>query len=184
MLVVLSILSFTFAEVLIIYNSSSQEDVEAGYLIILGAGLRGSDITLILQERLQKGIVYLEKHPDTKVIVSGGQGFGESITEAEAMERYLISKGIDGKRVIKEDKATSTMENFTFSREILQKTEGKDINCIVVVTSDFHMLRAKLLARRVGFEPYGITCSTPISVRANSHIREYFALIKSILIDR
>ncbi len=183
-LVILSILSFIFLEALIAYNSSLQEDIKAEYVIILGAGLHGSEITLTLQERLIKGIEYLEKYPDAKVIVSGGLGFGETVTEAEAMERYLLSRGIAAGRIVKEDKATSTMENFVFSKEILQKAGRKDITRIVVITSDFHMLRAKLLARRVGFEPYGITCSTPVSVRVNSHIREYFALIKSFLIDR
>lgn len=183
-LVILSILSFVFIEALIVYGSSSQEDVEVDYLIILGAGLHGGNITLTLQERLQKGIEYLGKHPDTKVIVTGGQGFGESITEAEAMEGYLVSKGIESQRIVKEDKATSTMENFVFSKKILQQVMKMDENRIVVITNDFHMLRSKLLARRVGFEPYGITCSTPISVRANCYIREYFALIKSYLVDR
>jgi len=183
-LAALGIISFIFVVALIVYNGSSQEDVEADYLIILGAGLRGSNISLTLQERLNKGTEYLGKHPDAKVIATGGQGFGETTTEAEAMEGYLISKGIDAERIIKEDKATSTMENFLFSKEILQKVEKNDDNRIVVITNDFHMMRAKLLARRVGFEPYGITCSTPVSVRANCYIREYFALIKSFLLDR
>lgn len=182
-LVALGIISFVFVEVLISYNGYSQEDVDVSYMIILGAGLHGGEIPLTLQERLLKGVEYLERHPDTKVIVSGGKGFGESITEAEAMERYLISKGIEAQRILKEDKATSTMENFVFSKQLLQKVEGKEITRIVVITSDFHMLRAKLLARRVGFEPYGITCGTPVSVIVNSHIREYFALIKSLLAD-
>lgn len=183
-LILVSILFFAFVEALIVYNGSSQQDVEADYLIILGAGLRGSDITLVLQERLLKGIEYLEKHPEAEVIVSGGRGYGESISEAEAMERYLVSKGIGSKRIIKEDRSTSTMENFVFSKEILQKVKGKDTKRIVVITNDFHMLRAKLLARRVGFEPYGISCSTPISVKVNCYIREFFALIKSVLLDR
>lgn len=183
-LVILSILSFVFVEALIVYGSSSQEDVEADFLVILGAGLRGGDITLVLQERLLKGIEYLEKYPDSKVVVTGGKGFGESITEAEAMEGYLVSKGIEPQRIVKEDKATSTMENFVFSKEILQQVMKAKENRIVVITNDFHMMRAKLLARRVGFEPYGITCNTPISVRANCYIREYFAFIKSFFLDR
>ncbi len=184
LLVLLSILAFAFTEALIIYGSVSQEDVEAEYLIILGAGLRGDNITPVLQERLLKGMEYLERYPDVKVVVTGGKGFGESITEAEAMERYLISGGIAPQRIIKEDKATSTMENFVFSKEILQKAGEKDYKRIMVITSDFHMLRSKLLARRVGFEPYGISCSTPISVRLNCYIREFFALVKSLLWDR
>ncbi|MEA4847962.1 MAG: YdcF family protein [Clostridiaceae bacterium] len=183
-LAVTGILSFAFVQALIIYSGSSQEDEEVGYLIILGAGLHNNEVSLTLQERLLKGIEYLERHPDAKVIVSGGKGSGETVTEAEAMEEYLVSKDIAADRIVKEDKATSTMENFVFSREILERSEEENIARIVVITSDFHMYRAKLLARRAGFEPYGITCSTPISVRVNCHIREYFALIKSLLVDR
>lgn len=183
-LVTLSILSFVFIEALIVYGSSSQEYAEADYLIILGAGLRSGEITLTLQERLLKGIEYMEKYPDSKAIVSGGLGFGETVTEAEAMEKYLISGGIEAGRIVREDKATSTMENFMFSKEILQRSGKTDDDRIVVITNDFHMFRSKMLARRNGFEPYGITCSTPVSVRANCYIREYFALIKSFLVDR
>ncbi|HYE82112.1 MAG TPA: YdcF family protein [Clostridia bacterium] len=183
-MVVCGVIFFASLEVLITYSSSLQEDVDADYIIILGGGLHEGEITPTLQERLQKGLEYMEKYPDTDVIVSGGKGFGESITEAEAMKRYLISKGIAAGRILEEDRATSTMENFVFSRELLQNIEGRNTTRIVVATSDFHMLRAKFLARRVGFEPYGITSSTPASVRMNSHIREYFALVKSFLFDR
>ena len=183
-LAVLVILSFIFVEVLIVYNGYSQEDIEADYAIILGAGLNGSEISLTLKERLLKGIEYLEKYPDSKVIVSGGQGFRETITEAEAMERFLIYQGIAAGRIVKEDKASSTWENFIFSKKLLQETEGKAADRIVVITSDFHILRAKLLAKRAGLEPYGIASSIPVSARLNSHIREYLALIKSLLVDR
>lgn len=178
----LSLLSFTLIESMLILNSSSQEEIGTDYMIILGAGVNGDVVSLTLQERLLKGIEYLNKHPDAKVIVSGGQGFGENISEAEAMEKYLISRGINAKRIIKEDKSTSTNENFRFSKEILlnAKEGGTEL---MVITSDFHMLRSKMLARRVGFVPYGITCSTPVSVRLNCYVREYFAFIKSYFLD-
>jgi len=69
-------------------------------------------------------------------------------------------------------------------KEILQEVKGKDTNRIVVITNDFHKFRAELLAKRVGFESYGISCSTPVSVKVNCYIREFFALIKSFLMDR
>ncbi|HWR61163.1 MAG TPA: YdcF family protein [Clostridia bacterium] len=183
-LLILGILIFISAEALIMYGAAPDAAVEAEYLIILGAGLRGDNITLVLQERLLKGIEYLERYPEADVIVTGGRGFGESITEAEAMERFLVSRGIAPERIIKEDRATSTMENFLFSRELLEKSGETDHKRITVITSDFHMLRSKLLARRAGFEPYGITCGTPISVRLNCYIREFFALVKSFFLDR
>lgn len=180
-LISLSVASFIIIESLILIGTASDKNRETDFLIILGAGLKGDSVSLTLKERLNTGIEYLNKFPDTKVIVSGGQGFGEDITEAEAMEKYLLRAGISGDRIIKEDKATSTAENFKFSKELIP-LQGKVK--IMIITSDFHMLRAKMLAERNGFEPYGITCSTPISVRFNSYIREYFALIKSFLLDR
>jgi uncharacterized SAM-binding protein YcdF (DUF218 family) len=181
---IIAVLSFTIIETIIVFNSSSQEEMGTDYLIILGAGVNGDAVSLTLQERLLKGIEYLNKHNNTKVIVSGGQGYGENITEAEAMKKYLVSSGIDANRIIEENRSTSTMENFRFSKEILKKESKGNTQIIMVITSDFHMLRAKMLARRVGFEPYGITCSTPVSVRLNSYAREYFALVKSYFIDR
>jgi len=183
-LLILGVLIFVSVEALLVYGSVSQEDVETDYLIILGAGLRGDNITLVLQERLLKGIEYLEKYPAAKAVVTGGRGFGESITEAEAMEGFLISRGVAPERIIKEDRATSTMENFLFSKELLKKSGKADENRITVITNDFHMLRSKLLARRVGFDPYGIACDTPISVRLNCYIREFFALVKSFFLDK
>ena len=177
-------LSFVLIEALIIVNNNSEQNYKTDYLIILGGGIKGETVSLTLQERLNKGIEYLNEYPDTKVIVTGGKGFEETITEAEAMKRYLVARGIDSKRIIMEDKATSTKENFEYSRELLWGLGYKEKMKVMVITSDFHMMRAKMLAKRFGFDPYGITCSTPVSVRLNSYIREYFAVIKSYLLDK
>ena len=177
-------ISFMLIEGMIIYNGTSQESVRTDFVIILGAGLKGDTVSLSLMKRLEKGVDYLNKYNDTEVVVSGGQGFEEKISEAEAMKRYLIRRGIDSNRILMEDRSTSTMENFKFSKKVLAKIGDKNTADITIITNDFHMLRAKMLARRNGFEPYGITCSTPLSVRFNSYIREYFALIKSFFIDK
>ncbi|MGE5678887.1 MAG: YdcF family protein [Pseudomonadota bacterium] len=182
-LIAAGLFSFILLEGLIIYGGSSNEEIKAEYLMILGGGLNKDRITPTVQERLLTGIRYLEKYPEAKVIVSGGLGFGETVTEAEAMEEYLVTEGISPDRIISEDKATSTMENFIFSRRILEKNGRLKDNRLVIVTNDFHMYRSKLLARRNGFEPFGISCSTPLYIRANCYIREYFALIKSFLFD-
>lgn len=177
-------LSFVLLEGLIISGGSSYEAIKADYLIILGGGLNNDRITPTVQERLLAGIGYLEKYPEAKVIVSGGLGFRQTVTEAEAMGEYLIAEGISADRIISEDEATSTMENFNFSRKLLEKNGALKDNRLVIVTNDFHMFRSKLLAGRNGFEPYGISCGTPLYIRANCYIREYFALIKSFLFDR
>jgi uncharacterized SAM-binding protein YcdF (DUF218 family) len=177
--IVIFSVSFILIEALILYNSRSDEAMQTDYLLILGAGINGDTVSLTLKTRLDKGAEYLNEYPAAKVIVSGGQGPGEDITEAEAMKTYLIRKGIDPQRIIPEDRSTSTMENFMYSKRLINGQTR-----LTIITSDFHMLRAKMLAQRNGFEPLGITCKTPISVWVNCYVREYFALIKSLLIDR
>lgn len=183
-IIIFVIISFVIVEMLIIYCSKSDENKKADYLIILGAGLKGETVSLTLKGRLDKGIDYLTKYKDARVIVSGGRGFGENITEAEAMKIYLIKNGINVNKIITEDKSSSTMENFKYSKNVLYNLKANKDNKIMIITSDFHMLRAKMLARRNGFNPYGVTCSTPISVRLNNYMREYFALIKSYFLDK
>jgi uncharacterized SAM-binding protein YcdF (DUF218 family) len=182
-IIVIWLISFAVIEFLIVYNSASDMEQEVDYLIILGAGLNGEEPSLTLQERLHKGVEYLNKYTETKVIVSGGQGRGERITEAEAMKRFLIDKGIDKERIIKEDKSTSTMENFVFSKKLIIAYGGSEKSAIAIITNDFHIMRSKMLARRNGIKPYAISCRTPLSVLPNCYIREYFAVVKSYLID-
>ena len=96
----------------------------------------------------------------------------------------MVKHGINENRIIKEDKSTSTMENFKFSKEKLKQITGKKIDEAVVVTNEFHMMRARMIAERNGIKTYPLTCSTPYSVMANNFIREYFAVAKSYVMDR
>ena len=178
-------LSFVLIQGLIIFYAQEDDNIEeADCMIILGAGLIGDYIPLTLQYRLDKGIEYLNKNPDLKVIVTGGQGPGETVTEAFAMEKYLINNGVDASRIIKEDKATSTFENFKFSKEILDEINGEEAHKIIVVTNNFHMFRSKMIAERVGFTVYRLPTKTNTRVLISCHVREYFAVIKSFIFDK
>ena len=80
------------------------------YIIVLGAHVDGTRMTLALLERARRALLYLEENPGTKAVLSGGKGDGENISEAEAMYRYLTGHGIDGDRLIREEESTSTKE--------------------------------------------------------------------------
>lgn len=177
------IASFVLIEGLIIISANTDKNVGVDYLVILGAGLKGEEITLTFKNRLDKGIKYLGENPGLKVVVTGGQGPGETITEAEAMERYLVRNGIDKSRIIKEDKATSTSENMKYTKEVLGKLTGKSDHSIMIVTNDFHMFRSKGLARHNGFTAYGLPAATNPLILPNCYIREYFAVVKSLVFD-
>ena len=98
-------------------NITYKEDA----IIVLGAAVRGEEISGALQKRLDVAIEYYQKNPDVVIVVTGGQGPQEDITEALAMERYLLANGIPKEKIIKEEKATSTYENFKFSKVLLNE---------------------------------------------------------------
>ena len=160
-----------------IYTPTPQKQPE--YVIVLGAGIKEDGTpTLTLLNRLEKCITYADEHPDTKIIVSGGQGKKEPEPEGQAMAKYLVKRGIDPKRIIIEDKSTSTMENFKFSKMLIEDTEE-----IAFITNNFHIFRSTILAQRNGFKAYGYGTSTPGIVLINCYLREFFALFKSLALD-
>ena len=89
---------------IIFYHGHHYDKEKPDYVIVLGAGLRGSEISASLLYRLNSALEFNKLYPDVKIIVSGGQGPGEDLTEAEAMKNYLISNGIDKELIIKEEK--------------------------------------------------------------------------------
>jgi uncharacterized SAM-binding protein YcdF (DUF218 family) len=150
----------------------------ASSMIILGAKLNGDQLSLSLKNRMDVALTYLHNNPSTQVIVSGGQGADELIPEAEAMKSYLIKNQIEASRIQTEAESTSTFENIKFSKKLLQGEQ------IVLVSNDFHVLRAKLIAKRQGLVVDTLAAPTPKSVRVQLYVREYMALIKSFLFDR
>ncbi len=177
-------ISFVVLTSVILTSAISQSNEKVDSVIVLGAGLKGDKPTLVLQERLNYTIDYLNNNTDAIAVVSGGQGVGEVITEAEGMKRYLIEHGISENRIIKEEKSTSTYENMIFSKKVYEETIGKKLDKVMIITNDFHMLRSKHLARRVGLEPYGISSGTPWYIYPNVLLREYLAIFKSLIFDR
>ncbi|HEY5583356.1 MAG TPA: YdcF family protein [Ruminiclostridium sp.] len=178
------LISFVLVATVILTSAISDQNEKVDSVIVLGAGLKGETPTLVLIERLNYTIEYLNKNPDTRTIVSGGQGPGETITEAEGMKRYLVSHGVSQDMIIKEEHSTSTYENMLFSKKIYEKMLGKKLEKVMIITNDFHMFRSKLLARRAGLEPYGISSGTPWYIYPNVFLREYFAVFKSFVFDK
>ena len=148
------------------------------YIIVLGAGLLdGERVSKLLSDRLDKAIkVYERSLSDCKFIVSGGQGPDEKISEAEAMKQYLLSKGIDEKDIIKEDRSTDTMENLVNSKAIIDSRRGDHYTA--VVSSGYHILRAMIYSRKIGLQADGIGAHTALYYWPSAMIREYAALVK------
>lgn len=157
-------------------NASYNEDA----IVILGAGIRGEKLSLILKERLDVGIKYYNINPNAFIVVSGGQGSGEDITEALAMERYLVDNGIPVESILKEEEATSTCENINFSKALLDKHFNTDYN-IAIVTNDFHIFRSVMIAKNIGLESTHLHEKIPIYGVPANYLRETITTIFQIL---
>lgn len=175
---------FIIIEGIIIYNGFHIDKEKPDYLMVLGAGLRGSTISTSLRYRLDTAIEYNKLYPDVKIIVSGGQGPDEDRTEASAMEEYLINNGIDKAMIISEDKSTNTYENFVFTKEVLEDTNNKDNITLTVISNNFHMYRAKFLGEQVGFECLGYPAPSHISTTPVFYVREFFGVLKAYIFKR
>ena len=140
-------------------------------LIVLGAAVHGDRVTWVLSNRLDTAYDYAAAHPDTVLVVSGGQGDGESVTEASAMAKYLTTKGIDPGRILQEDRAESTAENFAFSKAIIDEKLGPDAS-IGFVTTRFHVFRASRVARKAGIDARGLGAPDVWYLAINNFLRE------------
>lgn len=175
---------FIIIEAVIIYNGHHYDKERPDYLMVLGAGLRGSKISTSLLYRLETAIEYNKLYPDVKIIVSGGQGPDEDISEAKAMKDYLVSQGIDKSLIISEDKSTNTYENFLFTKKILEDETGKGDFKVTVISNNFHMYRAKYLGEQVGFECLGYPAPSHAASSFIFHTREFFGVIKAFVFKR
>jgi uncharacterized SAM-binding protein YcdF (DUF218 family) len=151
---------------------------QSDYLIILGARVKGEIPSLTLQYRIDAAAAYMKTNQDVIAIASGGKGPGEEITEAEAIKRGLLIHGINENRILIEDRSTDTVENIRFSKKLIPK----HLEDGLIVTNDFHLYRAKSIARDQGLNLAGLPAETPAIAIPKSYGREYLAITKYYLV--
>lgn len=164
-------LSFQFFLFKDIYKNKNNFP-KVSHIIVLGAGLKDNKPNELLEFRLIKTLEYYKKYPNTIFILSGGVGKNEKLSEAKAMENYLIEKGIPKKNLILEENSTSTYENLKFSKEILKNLKVKNIG---VISSSFHLYRTKYIAKKLNMSIETIYANTPYTVILLYAFREFFA---------
>ena len=181
--ILLGVLAFAALEAPIISEADTDDDVSAGYAIVLGAGVNGYEPSLSLRNRLDAALDYAENHPEAKLIVSGGKGPGEEITEAECMRLWLEERGVEPQRIIKEEQARSTEENLSFSQELIKRDGGDPYGKTAIITAEYHLCRAKLMAKALGMDCVGVAAHTSMPVlMVNYFIREAAALAAYIML--
>lgn len=177
LLVCVGLVYFCVVEIPIIKNARTDKDAERPYLVVLGAAVHGDYASLSLVHRLQGVLDYMEQYPDCMAIVSGGQGKGENMTEAQCMYDWLTAHDIDGSRIILEDKATSTAENLEFSFDIIRSLGVEPDGNTAILSSPYHLFRAKSMAKSMGVEAAGVAGHWDYPVLTiNYFIREAFGV--------
>jgi uncharacterized SAM-binding protein YcdF (DUF218 family) len=129
-----------------VYGNWDNATYEEDAIIVLGASVRGEQVSRVLAKRLDVAVAYFEKNPDVMIVVSGAQGPQEYISEAQAMKRYLIANGIPEQAIIEEDRSTSTLENLRYSKELLDECFPSGFSS-VIVTNSFHVYRTMHMAQ-------------------------------------
>lgn len=182
---VMTVLFIIYASVISIFMYRASKDKPRDgntTLVILGCKVRNGFPSEMLRLRLDAAYDFLIENPDTPVVVSGGQGSDEIISEAQCMKEYLVKRGISEDRIYMEDKSASTEENLKFSKELIEK-EGL-CRDITIVTDGYHQLRAEMLARRTGMEASNISSDTQDWLLPTYWVREWFGIIYSCVLRR
>lgn len=187
-LILVGVLAFAALLGAVLHGSYDHVQGDPQIMVILGCQVKSWGPSILLQDRLDKALDYLEEHPDMTVVVSGGQGPDEHVTEAQAMYDYLVAHGVNGEQILLEEESHNTVQNLKYTRELLE-SEGYDLTAdIVVVSNGFHLTRVQMLWERVWGSGDNLSTlaapSSHVPSRLKMYIREPIALVKSFVLDR
>lgn len=165
------------ATVISVFMINASRDAPKGRdstVVVLGCKVNGTSPSLMLERRLDAAYEFLSENPDVTVIVSGGKGDDEHISEAQCMKEYLVDMGISPERIFMEDKSSSTYENLKFSKKIIE--DNNLSSDITIVTDSFHQLRAEMIAGELGIKAYNVSAHTPMWLIPTYWVREWFGV--------
>ena len=170
---------FVICQGCILTQFFSKGEPEADYIIVLGAQMRDWGPSVVYKARLDSAIEYLNDNPDTKVIVTGGQGANESVSEGEGGKTYLLEQGIAEDRIIVESESLDTDQNISNALNLVEVTADMKIG---IVTNNFHVFRGVMIAKRyTDADVTGIAAFTEYQYLPNNLVRETFGILKDVM---
>jgi uncharacterized SAM-binding protein YcdF (DUF218 family) len=144
---------------------------------VLGCKVNGTIPSPFLVSRLDEGIRLYKLGYGRAIIMSGGQGSGENISEAAAMKKYAISQGVPTGKILTEDTSTTTLTNLINSKKIMDKN---NLRSTIIVSNKYHLRRASLIAGEVGLKASysGVYNSKYMAMEISGFLREILATYK------
>jgi len=174
-ILIFSLILLIYAFIILLFSISFNTN-NADYLIVLGSGLVDNKETKTMIDRIDRAVSYLNINKQCKVVVSGGITSNNKVSEASVMNRLLKERNIDEKRIIIEDKSTTTIENMKFCKELIDPNKK-----IVICSNNYHVFRAKLIACRFNYYCKSISCKTPILYLIQHLLIEIVYVIKNMI---
>ena len=195
-LILLAVLVFAGLEVYISLHGQTHLVGEPKLMVIFGCQMKKDGPSVLLKDRLDTALAYLADHPDMTVVVTGGKGNDEHVSEAQGMYDYLTAHGIEGNRIYREDQSFNTWQNANNTMALMEREDMDLTQDVVLVSNGFHLSRIELLwdrarnARLAGEtyrDQYVSTLAAPVSHAPSAvhmFFREPLALVKSFMFDR
>ena len=191
----LALVLFGALEVFIAVHSATNIVGDPETMVIFGCQMRKDGPSILLRDRLDTALGYWEEHPDIKIVVTGGKGDDEHVSEAQGMYDYLTGHGVDGENIYMEDQSRNTWQNVNYTFALMQQEGWGLTDDVVLVSSGFHLARIEMLwdRARTGIlrdevynDQYISTLAAPVShapSRVQMFFREPLALMKSFVLD-
>lgn len=183
-----AMLVFGALEIIIALRDGTNLVGEPKVMVIFGCQVKPEGPSILLRDRLDTALEYLENHPDMTVVVTGGKGDDEHQSEARCMYDYLTAHGVAGETILMEDQARNTWQNANYTLDLLSENGYDTTGDVLLVSSGFHLARIEMLWNRATGNAANIsTLDAPVShfpSAVQMFFREPLALVKSFLFDR
>ena len=187
-LLVLGILTFILLQCHIQSRAKDSIHGEPEIMVIFGCQVKPWGPSILLQDRLDKALEYLADHPDMTVVVTGGKGDDEHVSEARCMRDYLVEHGFPSERILMEDRSRNTWQNINYTLALLHEEGYDTTNDVLLVSNGFHLQRIQMLWGRAAGGTYMVsTLAAPVTHKPSGvqmFFREPLALVKSFVLDR
>mgnify|MGYP004556188121 CR=1 FL=1 len=186
-LILAGVLAFAVLLGVVLSGAHSSVSGDPQVMIVLGCQVKPWGPSVLLQDRLDTALAYLQDHPDMTVVACGGQGADEPESEARAIADYLTENGVSKRNILLDEDSHNTHQNLENAAKLLSENDLDPAQTqVVVVSNGFHLTRARMLAQRCGFDEVS-TLAAPEShlpSRLKMYLREPLALVKSFVADR